>query len=105
MGYLNSIGQSLSLAASFLFPSVEGPAYTKGCIINIAFQAFGLLIALSMTTYYRRENKRRNEIEGGKPAPGTHLETHEFYDKAPGKFLARFESWQSLMYIGFRFVI
>ncbi|KAI9638179.1 major facilitator superfamily domain-containing protein [Dioszegia hungarica] len=84
LGYLNSIGQSLSLAASFLFPSVEGPSYTKGSIVNIAFQAFGLLIALSMTLYYRFENKRRDEAEGGRPPAGTHLDTHEFYDKAQG---------------------
>lgn len=81
----NSIGQSLSLAASFLFPSVEGPSYTKGSIVNIAFQAFGLLIALSMTLYYRFENKRRDEAEGGRPPAGTHLDTHEFYDKAQGE--------------------
>jgi hypothetical protein len=81
----NSIGQCLSLAASFLFPSVEGPAYTKGSIVNIAFQSFGLLIALGMTLYYRFENKRRNEAEGGRPPAGTHLDTHEFYDKAQGE--------------------
>jgi hypothetical protein len=93
----NSIGQCLSLAASFLFPSNEGPSYTKGCIINIAFQSFGLLIALAMTTYYRLENKRRDREEGGRPVVGTHLETHEFYDKAPGE-LAGACSWVLLIF-------
>ena len=50
---LNSIGQCLSVLAAFLFPSVEGPQYTKGCKVNLAFQSFGLVLAGGMSLWYR----------------------------------------------------
>lgn len=81
---LNTLGQCLSLAASFLFPSNEGLQFTKGCSINIAFQCLGFVIALAMTLYYRMENKRRDKVEGGRPPAGTPLETMEKFDLAPG---------------------
>lgn len=85
LGFLNSIGQCLSLAAAFLFPSNEGPQYVKGAAINIAFQSFGLLIALCMTLYFRWENKQRDKREGnaGMGASGP-IDVHELFDKAPG---------------------
>lgn len=83
--FRNSIGQCLSLAASFLFPSPQGPQFVQGCIVNIAFQAFGLLIALGMTLYFRWENSRRDKREG-KPVAGEHLSTYEQFDLAPGQY-------------------
>jgi hypothetical protein len=38
-----------------------------------------------MTLYYRMENRRRDKVEGGRPVPGTQLETVEKFDLAPGK--------------------
>ncbi|KAK4684243.1 MFS transporter, ACS family, pantothenate transporter, partial [Tremellales sp. Uapishka_1] len=84
LGMLNTLGQGLSLAAAFLFPSSEKPQWTKGCAINLAFQVFGLVIALSMTAYYRYENKRRDKVEGGRPPKGTVLDVIEQHDLAPG---------------------
>ncbi|ORY28949.1 major facilitator superfamily domain-containing protein [Naematelia encephala] len=84
LGYLNSIGQGLSLAAAFLFPSVEGPQYIKGSIINIAFQALGLVIALTLTAFCRWENRRRDREEGGRPEQGASLDTYDKFDYAPG---------------------
>lgn len=91
LGFLNSIGQCLSLAAAFLFPSNEGPQYVKGAAINIAFQALGLLIAFAMTMYFRIENKRRNKREGnaGMGAGGP-VDVHDQYDLAPGKWYCTF---------------
>lgn len=86
LGFLNSIGQCLSLAAAFLFPSNEGLQYIKGSAINIAFQALGLLIALAMTMWFRWENKRRDEREGnrGMGAAGP-VDIHDQFDLAPGE--------------------
>jgi hypothetical protein len=39
-----------------------------------------------MTLYYRMENRRRDKVEGGRPQPGTQLETVEKFDLAPGEF-------------------
>ncbi|GAA5971283.1 hypothetical protein JCM11641_008293 [Rhodosporidiobolus odoratus] len=85
LGMLNSVGQCLSILASFLFPSNEGPRFIKGASVNIAFQCLGLLIALCMTLYYRAENKRRDRVEGGRPPKGTRIEgCRTEYDKAVG---------------------
>lgn len=39
----------------------------------------------AMTSWYRYENRRRDKVEGGRPVPGTHLNTMEQYDLAPGE--------------------
>ncbi|KIR52877.1 high-affinity nicotinic acid transporter [Cryptococcus gattii Ru294] len=84
LGMLNTVGQCLSVAAAFLFPSVEGPQFTKGASINLAFQALGLILTLSMTLYYRWENRQRDKREGGKPAVGAPIDVKQGYDKAVG---------------------
>ncbi|BEI84346.1 hypothetical protein CcaverHIS002_0409500 [Cutaneotrichosporon cavernicola] len=63
LGMLNSVGQCLSVAAAFLFPKTEGPAYKKGSSVNLAFQCLGLAIAVAMTTWFRIENRRRDRVE------------------------------------------
>ena len=84
LGMLNTLGQCMSLAAAFLFPSKEKPQFKKGCTVNIAFACLGLCIMLGMTTFYRLENKRRDKVEGGRPPKGAHLNTIEEFDLAPG---------------------
>jgi len=84
LGMLNTIGQCLSVLAAFSFPSDEGPTYTKGCILNMSFQCLGLFIALGMTAYYRYENRRRDKVEGGRPAKGEHINVIEEHDLAVG---------------------
>ncbi|GAA5927892.1 hypothetical protein JCM10213_000919 [Rhodosporidiobolus nylandii] len=85
LGSLNALGQCLSILASFLFPSKEGPRYMKGASTNIAFQCLGMLIVLCMTIYYRAENARRDQREGGRPPKDMRIEgVNENYDKAVG---------------------
>ncbi|BGP29184.1 hypothetical protein JCM10296v2_000922 [Rhodotorula toruloides] len=85
LGMLNSVGQCLSILASFLLPKVEGPRFVKGEYVNLAFQAFGLVIALCMTLYFRWENARRDKREGGRPVKGMRVEgVTTAYDQAVG---------------------
>lgn len=84
LGMLNCIGQCLAVLASYSFPTAQGPKFTKGITLNLAFQALGFVIALSMTLYYRWENKRRDHVEGGRPPAGTLLNVVEDYDLAAG---------------------
>ena len=84
MGMLNSLGQCLSLAASFLFPAHQGPQFKEGCIVNIVFAIFGCCLVGGVTTYLRWENRRRDRVEGGKPAPGAIVNTLDEFDLAPG---------------------
>lgn len=58
---------------------------------------------IGMTTYYRLENRRRDKVEGGRPQPGTQLETVKQFDLAPGKITSHLDR-VSLMISGFRYV-
>ena len=62
----------------------SAPQYTKGATLNIAFQVLGLLIAIGMTVYYRMENKKRDEAEGGRPPKGDRLDFGDRYDLVHG---------------------
>jgi hypothetical protein len=84
LGMLNTVGQCLSILASFLFPKAEGPKFVKGASLNIAFQCLGLFIAAGMTIFYRVENRRRDRVEGGPPQEGVVLDVITQYDLAPG---------------------
>ncbi|GAA5968251.1 hypothetical protein JCM8115_006170 [Rhodotorula mucilaginosa] len=85
LGMLNSVGQCLSILAAFLFPANEGPRYVKGALTNLAFQCLGLVLALSMTTYYRTVNARKDAAEGGRPPKGMRIENiNTEYDRAVG---------------------
>ncbi|POY70839.1 hypothetical protein BMF94_6252 [Rhodotorula taiwanensis] len=85
MGSLNSVGQCLSILAAFLFPKIERPRLIKGASVNIAFQSLGVILALSMTLYYRRENRKRDLAEGGPPPKGMRIENIDTeYDRAKG---------------------
>ncbi|KAI5479118.1 high-affinity nicotinic acid transporter [Pseudohyphozyma bogoriensis] len=84
LGMLNSVGQCLSILAAFSFPSTQGPHYTKGLLLNIAFSCLGFCIIVAMTCYYRFENARRDRVEGGKPVKGTPINVFEEFDLAPG---------------------
>ncbi|GHJ88854.1 hypothetical protein NliqN6_5256 [Naganishia liquefaciens] len=83
LGMLNTIGQCLSVLASYSFPTSQGPKFTKGITLNIAFQAFGFALALAMSAYFRWENKRRDRVEGPR-AEGERLNVIEEFDLAPG---------------------
>ncbi|PVF99566.1 MFS general substrate transporter [Serendipita vermifera] len=83
LGLLNSVGQCLSILAAFIFPSKEGPKWHKGFGVNLAFNLMAILIATGLTAYFRWENNRRDNAEGGRPPKGTHL-NFEKYDLSPG---------------------
>ncbi|WVQ83605.1 hypothetical protein IAT38_005746 [Cryptococcus sp. DSM 104549] len=84
LGMLNTVGQCLSLAASFLFPDHQGPQYRLGASICLGFQTLGLVITLAMSLYYRWENRRRDKVEGGRPPKDAPLNTMKEYDRAVG---------------------
>jgi hypothetical protein len=71
--------------ASYSFPTKQGPKFTKGITINIAFQALGFVLALAMSAYFRWENKRRDRVEGGRPNKDATLNVIEEFDLAPGE--------------------
>lgn len=43
-----------------------------------------MAIAIGMTLYYKRENDRRDSVEGGAPEPGAVSNVFEEFDKARG---------------------
>ena len=81
-----SVTQCLSILAAFLFPKSERPRLVKGASTNIAFQTLGVVLATSMTCYYRYQNRKRDREEGGAPPKGMHIDgiATEF-DKAKGE--------------------
>ncbi|SCZ93063.1 BZ3500_MvSof-1268-A1-R1_Chr6-2g08438 [Microbotryum saponariae] len=83
LGMLNAIGQCLSVLAAFSFPTIQGPQYRKGIIINLAFEALGFVMAIALSLYFRAVNSRRDRSEG-EPQKGVALNTHEDYDHAEG---------------------
>ena len=84
LAMLQAVGQAGSFVGSFSFPSKEGPQYKKGVAINIAFQLLGAALALAMTMYCRLENRRRDKVEGGRPATAEGLDVKTHFEKAPG---------------------
>ncbi|GAA5991558.1 hypothetical protein JCM10908_005762 [Rhodotorula pacifica] len=84
-GLLNSVGQVMSIVAAFLFPAPEGPRFRKGAATNLAFASLGLCIAFLLTCYFRLENRRRDEREGGRPPADLPIENIDTeYDRAVG---------------------
>ena len=72
------------MAATFLFPKTEGPAFSKGTYVNIAFQSLGFVIAIGLTLWYRYENARRDKAEGGRPPKTERIDISEHYDRSVG---------------------
>ncbi|GAO48440.1 MFS general substrate transporter [Saitoella complicata NRRL Y-17804] len=64
---MNGIGQCFAILASFIFPSSEGPEYRKGFGLNIAFNGLAAVTALALMFLVKRENERRDRIEGPLP--------------------------------------
>ncbi|KAJ9097419.1 hypothetical protein QFC19_006789 [Naganishia cerealis] len=84
----NNTGSQSQRAVSLGMLNTIGPRFVKGIALNIAFQALGFILALSMSAYYRWENKRRDRVEGGRPPKDAVLNTMEEFDLAPGKLLS-----------------
>ncbi|TBU37497.1 MFS general substrate transporter [Dichomitus squalens] len=79
-----AIGHCGSIMGSHLFPSSEGPLYLKGNAVCCGLMFFCSIVAISISvsTYYIRENRRRDE-KYGKPTPGAPVDVSELADEAP----------------------
>ncbi|KAG8681745.1 hypothetical protein FRC08_015428 [Ceratobasidium sp. 394] len=84
MAMLNTIGHSMAVLGSYIYPSREGPAYTRGFAICCGFAWWGALLALVLSLLLHLENRRRDKREGGKPVPGETPNTAVHADKAEG---------------------
>jgi len=77
-----AIGQCGSVLGSHLFPSIEGPKYTKGFGVTCALMLLAACCSILLTVSYRLDNRNRNELYG-KPDPDAKVDTQELADKAP----------------------
>ncbi|KAG8693711.1 hypothetical protein FRC09_010342 [Ceratobasidium sp. 395] len=84
MAMLNTIGHSMAVLGSYIYPSREGPAYTRGFAICCGFAWWGAFLALVLSFLLHLENRRRDKREGGKLAPGETPNTAIHADKAEG---------------------
>ena len=64
LGILNALGQTFSILAAFSFPAEEGPRWYRGFGLNIAFNVLAAVLALGLSLWLKRENKRRDRVEG-----------------------------------------
>ncbi|QRW25473.1 major facilitator superfamily transporter [Rhizoctonia solani] len=83
MAMLNTIGHSMAVLGSYIYPSREGPAYTRGFAICCGFAWWGAFLALVLSLLLHLENRRRDRREG-KPSQGETPNTAINADKAEG---------------------
>lgn len=83
MAMLNTIGHSMAVLGSYIYPSREGPAYTRGFAICCGFAWWGALLALLLSFLLHLENRRRDRREG-KPSSDEAPNTAIHADKAEG---------------------
>ncbi|KAH7334907.1 major facilitator superfamily domain-containing protein [Rhizoctonia solani] len=83
MAMLNTIGQCMSILGSYIYPSHEGPAYTRGFSICCGFAWWGVILSISLSLLLRLENRRRDRDEG-KPVLDEMLDTASYADEARG---------------------
>ncbi|KDQ53669.1 hypothetical protein JAAARDRAFT_182805 [Jaapia argillacea MUCL 33604] len=58
-------GNMGGIIAAYIFPSKDGPRYTKGYIICIAFICLSMLASFSYLVGVTAENRRRDQMGGG----------------------------------------
>ncbi|OCH89996.1 MFS general substrate transporter [Obba rivulosa] len=76
-----SIGQCGSVLGSHIYPSTEGPRYTKGFAITCALELLSALVAVIISTSYHLDNKQRDQKYGKVDSDAT-ANTSELADKA-----------------------
>jgi MFS family permease len=84
IGMLNGIGQCFAILASFIFPSTEKPYWHKGFGLNLAFNAFSAILAVTLYFILRYENARRDKKEGGRPTDMSDVDVSTYNDLAIG---------------------
>ncbi|KAL1679582.1 major facilitator superfamily domain-containing protein [Schizophyllum commune] len=77
-----AIGQCGSVLGSHLFPSTQGPHYTKGFAVSCALEFLAVLCIATLSISYRLENRARDR-KYGKPIPDASVDTSVLADKAP----------------------
>ncbi|KAL1754194.1 major facilitator superfamily domain-containing protein [Schizophyllum commune] len=77
-----AIGQCGSVLGSHLFPSTQGPHYTKGFAVSCALEFLAVLCIATLSISYRLENRSRDR-KYGKPIPDASVDTSVLADKAP----------------------
>ncbi|KAL1717068.1 major facilitator superfamily domain-containing protein [Schizophyllum commune] len=77
-----AIGQCGSVLGSHLFPSTQGPYYTKGFAVSCALEFLAVLCIATLSISYRLENRARDR-KYGKPIPDASVDTSVLADKAP----------------------
>jgi len=78
-----AIGQCGSVLGSHIFPSSEGPEYTKGFAISCALEFLAAICSIILSISYRRDNRKRDQAYGV-PDPDARVDTSVLADKAPG---------------------
>ena len=73
-----------SLASPFIFPTSARPKWHLGFGMNLGFSCAAILTTLFMILYYKMENARRDEREGGAPVAGQRVDQANLHDLAPG---------------------
>lgn len=66
MPMANGIAQCCSVLASFLYPSSTAPTYYLGFGVCLGLNLSSITLSLLLSRYYRRENARRDALEGGR---------------------------------------
>lgn len=56
--------------------------YVKGNWVNLAFALLGMGIALGLTTYFRKENRRRYREQGDGAEKPQQMDFEDRYDKS-----------------------
>ncbi|OCF56174.1 hypothetical protein L486_06115 [Kwoniella mangroviensis CBS 10435] len=79
-----SLAQAVAVGSGYLFPSTDSPKYSMGSAVILALSCAGA----GFTGFYQfmiwRENRKRDEREGGPPAIDFRPDTATYADDAPG---------------------
>lgn len=78
---LNTFGQMLSVAASFLFPASTAPGWTLGCVINLSASLTAGTLAGLLSTYYAHHRRHYTSATGAIKLTSENVtHTHSFWD-------------------------
>ena len=75
------------IVASFVYLPKDSPRYSKGLLILICLNGLAMLLSAIMTTYYRRENARRDREY---KAPELYTEEEKAAERTKGDYASYF---------------
>lgn len=82
LGAVIAVTHAVGVAAAHIYPSSEGPRYTKGSIVPAALMFAASACALLMRILLHRENQRRDQL-GSTTEAGQGVEMGDEADKDP----------------------